>query len=94
MAGTRAVRLRIKGRVQGVGYRDWAIDQAEALGLDGWVRNLRSGEVEALVSGPDAAVDRMIEACRRGPPIARVTDIEITPAAPPPGSGFHRLPNA
>lgn len=94
MSGRRAVRLKIKGRVQGVGYRDWAIDQAEALGLDGWVRNLRSGEVEALVSGPDAAVDRMIEACRRGPSIARVTDIEITPAAPPPAPGFHRLPNA
>lgn len=94
MAGTRAVRLVIKGRVQGVGYRDWAIDAARALGLGGWVRNLRTGEVEALVSGPDAAVDRMIEACRRGPSIARVSDIEISPAAPPPERGFRRLPTA
>ena len=94
MAGTRAVRLLIKGRVQGVGYRDWAIDEARALGLNGWVRNLRSGEVEALISGPEAAVDRMIESCRRGPSIARVADIEITPAAPPPDPGFRRLPTA
>lgn len=94
MAGTRAVRLLIKGRVQGVGYRDWALDRAEALGLDGWVRNLRGGEVEALVSGPGESLDRMIEACRRGPSIARVTDIEISPAAPPVERGFRRLPNA
>ena len=92
MAGTRAVHLLIKGRVQGVGYRDWAMEEAEALGLDGWVRNLRSGEVEALISGADAAVEQMIAACRRGPPIARVTDIEISPAAPPPEHGFRRLP--
>ena len=94
MAGARAVRLLIKGRVQGVGFRDWLIDEAVALGLDGWVRNLRGGEVEALVSGPDATVEQMIAACRRGPPIARVTDIEISPAAPPQGRGFRRLPTA
>jgi acylphosphatase len=94
MAGARAVRLLIKGRVQGVGYRDWAMDEARALGLDGWVRNLRNGDVEALVSGPEAEVDHMIEACRRGPALARVSDIEITPAAPPPEHGFRRLPTA
>lgn len=94
MAGTRAVRLKIKGHVQGVGYRDWAIDEARGLGLDGWVRNLRTGEVEALLSGADAAINRMIEACRRGPSIARVSDIEIFPAAPPPERGFRRLPTA
>ena len=92
MAGARAVRLLIKGRVQGVGYRDWAMDEAQALGLDGWVRNLRSGEVEALIAGADAAVEQMIAACRRGPPIARVSDIEISPAAAPPERGFRRLP--
>ena len=90
----RTVTVRIEGRVQGVYYRAWTEQNARALGLDGWVRNLRSGEVEALISGTDDAVEQMIASCRRGPPIARVTDIEISPSAPPPESGFRRLPSA
>jgi len=72
-------RLTISGRVQGVGYRDWAIDTGLRLGLTGWVRNRRDGAVEALIVGEEDAVGRMIEACRRGPPAARVDEIDVEP---------------
>ena len=72
-------RLTISGRVQGVGYRDWAIDTGLRLGLTGWVRNRRDGAVEALIVGEEDAVGRMIEACRRGPSLARVDEIDVEP---------------
>lgn len=86
-----AVRLRIAGRVQGVGYRDWMTAEAQARGLDGWVRNLPDGSVEALVAGPPDAVAAMIDACRQGPRLAAVTSIDTTPADPP-TPGFTRRP--
>jgi acylphosphatase len=76
----RAVHLRIAGRVQGVGYRDFVRGEADARGLTGWVRNRRDGTVEAMVSGAADAVDELIAACWRGPPGARVADIQIEPA--------------
>lgn len=76
--GWKTVRLKISGRVQGVSYRWWTVGEATRRNLNGWVRNRRDGRVEALVSGPVAEVDDLIEACRRGPPAARVTDIEIS----------------
>ena len=88
-------RLAITGRVQGVGYRDWAMAAAQRLGLSGWVRNRADGSVEALVVGDDDAVGRMIEACRRGPSLARVDAVDVEPidldVLP---SGFTRLPTA
>ena len=72
-------RLVITGRVQGVGYRDWAIATGLRLGLVGWVRNCADGSVEALIAGDDEAVGKMIDACRRGPPLARVDDIDLEP---------------
>jgi len=75
-----AVRVVVHGRVQGVWYRGWAIDQARARGLAGWVRNRRTGTVEALLIGPPEAVNEMIEACRSGPVAARVKQIEEHPA--------------
>jgi len=72
-------RLTISGRVQGVGYRDWAIGTGLRLGLTGWVRNRSDGAVEALIVGEDEAVGQMIEACRRGPPLARVDEIDVDP---------------
>ena len=86
--------LRIAGRVQGVGYRDWLVDQARAAGLDGWVRNRRDGSVEALISGDEPAVGALLLAARRGPPAARVDRIEESFAPPPDEPGFHRRPTA
>lgn len=72
-------RLTISGRVQGVGYRDWTITTARRFGLTGWVRNRADGAVEALIVGDDKAVGEMIDACRRGPPAARVDNVDIEP---------------
>ena len=72
---TEARRLAIRGRVQGVGYRDSAVQAAFECGVHGWVRNRRDGSVEALVQGSTDAVDRFVAWCRRGPPLARVTEV-------------------
>jgi len=74
---TKAVRVRITGRVQGVGYRAWTVDEARQRELSGWVRNLADGDVEAVFSGPATVVDDMVEACRRGPSRARVNHVMI-----------------
>ena len=87
-------RLIVHGRVQGVCYRGWAVDQARTLGLDGWVRNRRDGTVEILVSGPDAAVDALSERCRQGPPAARVERIEAIETDETPPKGFEQRPTA
>jgi acylphosphatase len=65
-------QVTIRGRVQGVGYRAWVEHQAMAYDLEGWVRNLRDGSVEALFAGPAEIVSAMVERCRRGPSSARV----------------------
>jgi acylphosphatase len=83
----RTVTVRIEGRVQGVYYRAWTYDTAQALGLDGWVRNASDGSVEAVFSGPPAQVEEMLARCADGPPDAKVTAVTITDegGAPPPG---------
>lgn len=75
-ADLRTVRLRIFGRVQGVGYRAWTAQRAKKLGLTGWVRNLTDGSVECLVQGPREAVEAMTAACHAGPALARVTQVD------------------
>ena len=72
-----AKHLRITGRVQGVGYRQWICAEAERLGVSGWVRNRRDGSVEAVVDGPDEAMELLMERARRGPPAARVSGVDI-----------------
>ncbi len=84
----RAVRLRIKGRVQAVGYRAWAIFEAEALGLRGWVRNRLDGSVEALLIGSERTVATMIEASWRGPPAACVASVEVSADEDDGSTGF------
>jgi acylphosphatase len=90
----RSVRLRITGRVQGVGYRAWALQRAGRLSLRGWVRNRSDGSVEAFVVGADDAVARMIEACREGPFGARVSDLAISDAEDDGSVGFTAKPTA
>ena len=75
MAGSVAKRCVISGKVQNVWYRAWTVQEADKLGLKGWVRNRADGAVEALFAGPSDKVDTMIELCHTGPRAARVTDI-------------------
>ncbi|KAK1429479.1 hypothetical protein QVD17_11688 [Tagetes erecta] len=88
----KTVNVVIKGRVQGVFYRDWTVENATELGLKGWVRNRRDGSVEALFSGEADKVGEMQERCRRGPPSAMVTGLNVTPSTDDPGTGFKRTP--
>jgi len=91
-AGHKAVRLRIEGRVQGVSYRAWTVDEAIARGLTGWVRNRRDGWVEALLVGEIVEVDAMIEACHRGPALARVTAVIVEIAQGIAADDFREMP--
>jgi len=70
------IRIVIGGRVQGVGYRAWAVSAASKMGLRGWVRNRNDGTVEAVFSGEEDMVKAMIEACKTGPATSRVESIE------------------
>ena len=79
-----AWQLTIRGRVQGVGYRDAMVDAANALGITGWVRNRRDGTVEALVQGDAGAVERLLSWCRHGPASAHVTAIATVDVATDP----------
>jgi len=85
-------RLIVRGRVQGVWYRGWTVDQAAELGLDGWVRNRRDGSVEILAEGPEQAVATLIERCRKGPSSARVEQVEADEADEPVAPGFFQEP--
>ncbi|KAF0903533.1 hypothetical protein E2562_027963 [Oryza meyeriana var. granulata] len=95
----KAVRVVVKGRVQGVFFRDWTVETARALGLAGWVRNRRDGTVEALLSGDPAKallsgdptkVDEMVSRhLPVGPPASAVTAVVPSPADPVhPSLGF------
>jgi acylphosphatase len=86
--------VRIEGRVQGVWFRGWTVQEAIRRGLGGWVRNRRDGSVEALFAGPKPALDAMLEACWQGPPSARVSSVTYKPTDPPERAGFHPLGTA
>ncbi|CAG0963315.1 acylphosphatase [Burkholderiales bacterium] len=90
-----ARRLRVHGRVQGVGFRAAMADAALASGVDGWVRNRRDGTVEAWLQGPDDAVARVVAWARRGPPLARVDRIDVDESdADAAVRGFGQAPTA
>ena len=89
-----ARRLLVSGRVQGVFYRNWTVAEARALGLAGWVRNLRSGEVEILAQGNEPAIEALIDRCRDGPPAARVDEVRVEDAEEESLDGFSKRPTA
>ncbi|MBD0279827.1 MAG: acylphosphatase [Bacteroidota bacterium] len=80
--------LLIKGKVQGVFYRASAQEEAAALGLTGWIKNTREGDVEVMVQGDAEAVRKFIDWCRQGPPRAMVTDVITTEKEAQPFDGF------
>jgi acylphosphatase len=92
MAERLVLRLRITGRVQGVGYRDWAVAQARSMGVDGWVRNRADGSVEALAAGDATLVEAFILRLQTGPRLAGVSAVERERAEPPAEPGFRKLP--
>ena len=84
-------RVVVRGRVQGVFFRDTCREQARALGVGGWVRNRGDGvSVEAVFEGPTAAVERMVAWCHHGPPRAFVESVEIEDE-PPAGETSFRV---
>lgn len=70
--------LLISGRVQGVCFRMYTEEEARKRGLTGWVRNLPTGQVEALFEGEKEIIEAMIAWCHQGPPAARVTKVETS----------------
>ncbi len=88
-----AVRARISGRVQGVCYRAWTVEQATRLSLKGFVRNRQDGSVEALFKGPAEQVEAMLDLCWQGPPRAEVTAVAREPAQGLVPDRFEQKPN-
>jgi acylphosphatase len=74
---TLQVHVVISGRVQGVWYRASTKQKADELGLTGWVKNTRDGNVEAVFEGQVSVIDEMIAWCRKGPPLAHVTNVNV-----------------
>jgi acylphosphatase len=85
---TKAVTLKVLGRVQGVAFRWEAQKAADRLGVTGWVRNEPDGTVRAFAQGDESAVDAFVEWCRQGPPSARVSNVAVMAAAPTSAHSF------
>ena len=81
MQQVKRVRIFVSGRVQGVGFREYTRRKASGLGLGGWTRNLPDGRVEILAEGDPAAVGRLVEAVRSGPPQSDVEECELAEEA-------------
>jgi acylphosphatase len=81
-------RLVVHGLVQGVWYRETTRRAAERHGVAGWIRNRSDGTVEAVLEGPEEAVERIVAVCRRGPSRARVESVEVRDEPPEGLVGF------
>lgn len=93
--GTESCLLRVRGLVQGVGFRHSLCAEARQAGLAGWVRNRHDGSVEAYLQGPRTAVAALVDWAHRGPPVARVDTVELSPAPPAPHLlAFEQRPTA
>lgn len=88
MTQVRAVHVVVSGYVQGVGFRYHCLQEAERLGLRGWVRNLANGNVELTLEGDPEAVTRMVTWLQVGPRHADVDDVHVTDVAPAGFAGF------
>ena len=88
MSDRMRARVFVSGRVQGVYYRANTRDAARARNVDGWVRNLDDGRVEAVFEGDEAAVAEMVEWCHTGSPAATVHDVDVSYEEPRNESGF------
>ena len=88
MADLTRARIRVRGLVQGVAFRQSTVDEARRLGLEGWVRNLADGSVEAEAQGERSRVEALVRWCHRGPPAAQVdgVDVEWRPPGEPLGA--------
>ncbi len=73
----KAVRLVIKGRVQGVGFRYFVLHQARLFGVRGFVKNQQDGSVLVEAVGEEEIINHFIECCRQGPPLAKVTELLV-----------------
>jgi acylphosphatase len=89
MSETHAVRVRVTGLVQGVFFRARCAEQAERLGVAGWVVNEYDGSVSGHFEGRPDAVDALVDWCRSGPPQARVDGVETAPETPRGTRGFN-----
>ena len=88
MANEERAHVYVSGQVQGVSFRDATRQQAEELGLGGWVHNLQDGRVEAVFEGESETVRQMIEWCESGPSSADVDDVSVEQETPEGLSGF------
>mgnify|MGYP006284108861 CR=1 FL=1 len=71
------VHVKVSGRVQGVWFRANTKQKAEMLGVTGWIKNTSDGCVEAIFEGDEKLVDEMIDWCNRGPPLAKVKNVDV-----------------
>ena len=88
MANEERAHVLVSGAVQGVNFRGATQEKAEEIGLNGWVRNLQDGRVEAVFEGEAEAVRQMIEWCESGPSSAGVDDVSVGQETPEGLSGF------
>ena len=77
MSETRALMVRVAGRVQGVNYRNFTVTAARGLAVEGWVRNCDDGSVEAALRGPGQALADLIGILRKGPPDGHVDNVDV-----------------